>query len=172
MIGFRNRQNDYRDADDVVYDADTRFRSKEPWNGSIAGMIKDVRDDAMLLFKQEIALAKTEISRDAKAAGQRMGKAIGAGVGLLFATGLLLVGLCWLVGFGLACLFTWGFEPVSLAIALGFLLVGGVIATVCGLIMKKAVAELQEIDPTPHQTIQSLQSPQKARKEAIEHANA
>ena len=128
---------------------------------SLAEMIKDIRDDALLLMKQELALAKKEMSRDAKKAGKRAGKAIGFGLAAAIGAGLVLLALCFAVG-GLFALLG---VPNLFAAAIGFLLVGGLMAAVFGLLAKKAIDKLQKVDPTPHRTLQTLTDPAAARRE-------
>lgn len=128
---------------------------------SIAQMIKDIRDDGLLLMKQELALAKTEMSRDAKKAGKRAGKAVGFGLAAAIGAGLVLLAVCFAVG-GLIALLG---VPNLLAAASGFFLVGALMAVVFGLMAKKAAQKLQEVDTTPHRTIQTLTDPAAARRE-------
>lgn len=100
-------------------------------------------DQFTTLMRQEVALAKTELKREATKAG----KAGGLLGGAAFAGYMTVVLLSFAAVWGLAEVIPAGFA---------FLAVGavwGVIAAVLGLSGKK---EAQRVDPTPHATIDTL----------------
>ena len=118
----------------------------------LADLIKDLRDEGIVLLRQEVALARAEIAEKARVvARQSISLAIGAAV--LFA-GLIVL----LIGAGdllFAALVEWGVHPGA-AIWLGPVLVGLLCALVgIGLVMK-AKSALSRESLIPDRTAHSL----------------
>jgi uncharacterized membrane protein YqjE len=111
---------------------------------SLSDLISRLGDDVTTLFRQEVELAKVELKREATAAGKAAGM-LGAG-GVLAHVALLL--LAWAAAWGLA-------EVVPTGAA--FLIVGLVFAAVAAALAMAGKKRMQQVDPTPHATIETLQ---------------
>lgn len=68
-----------------------------PRRRGLVALVMDVIDDIQLLFTQQIELAKAELKESARQAGKGIGLLAAAGVLALFAFGLLLVGLVYVL---------------------------------------------------------------------------
>jgi hypothetical protein len=120
---------------------------------SIADLIKELRDEATHLLRQEVNLAKTELSEKASFFGTQAGKiAAGgavAGVGAL----LLLSALAW----GIGWLLQWGFLwTTTSSVALGYLIVGLIVAIVGYSMYASAKRKMQREPIAPERTLNSL----------------
>lgn len=111
---------------------------------SVGELIKQVTQDLTKLFNQELALAKLEISNEAKKAGKTAGAYAGAAAAgyflVLFASLTLM--------FALASLFD-SFVWAALAVTVLWAIVAAVLYSQA----KKTAAEL---DPKPEMTVQTL----------------
>lgn len=110
---------------------------------SLPQLLSELTGDMTQLFRDEVELAKEELKTEGRKAGQA-GAAFGgaAVVALLAGFGLVLT-----LGFGLD-----SFLPTWLAFLIVTIVLGAV-AAVLGMQGKKKV---QEIDPAPEQTIETL----------------
>jgi len=118
----------------------------------IASLLKELRDETTTLLRQEVLLAKTEMSDKAAKAGRNVSYIAAGGVVLLAAL------LCFLAAaaHGLAVLFVrGGLEPEN-AIWLSWLIVGGAVAVVGGVLLSKGISALSNMTPVPHESMQSL----------------
>lgn len=111
---------------------------------SLSDLISRLGDDVTTLFRQEVELAKVELKREAKTAGKAAGM-LGAG-GVLAHVALLLV--AWAAAWGLA-------EVVPTGVA--FLIVGLVVGAIAAAIAMAGKKRMEQVDPTPHATIETLQ---------------
>lgn len=122
---------------------------------TVSELLSELRDESVLLFRKEVALAKTEMTEKISKAGRNIGYL--AGGGLVLYAGLLLV-----------------FSAISIAIALGMvaggagaaswwiapLIVGIVIAGIgLGLAMK-ALNTLKNTSLAPEKTLETLKEDQ------------
>ena len=124
--------------------------TQEP--AGLGDIIKDLRDETTLLLKEEVALAKTEMSEKASTFGKNAG-ALAAGALVAYsALVVLLVGL----GFLLASLFANVGLGLALSNFLGMLVVALITAAVAGVMISKAKKNLQQESVAPEQTINSL----------------
>lgn len=120
---------------------------------SFASLVKELRDETTALLRQEVALAKTEMSEKAAKAGRNAGYLAAGGV-------LLLAGLICLLTFAaytLAALLDWAGVPDALALCLGWLIVG---LAVCGIgygLLKKGIDTFKNFSVVPEKTVQTLQ---------------
>ena len=112
---------------------------------SLGDLFSELTTEATTLVRQEIALAKTEITNDAKALGTNAGLAVGGGLVAYAGFVVLLVALG--LGLNSALDSPW----------LGLLLVAVVTLVVGGIVVVKGLAALKTIDPTPERTIKTLQ---------------
>lgn len=123
-------------------------------NRGLGELIKELRDETMTLVRQEVALAKTEVSEKASEAGRNAAYlAVGGAVayaGLLF---LLL---------GLTLLLTWAFIAADMnrfvAYWLAPLVVGVVVSVIGYALMQKAIHAFSHPERfKPNKTIDSMQ---------------
>ena len=129
--------------------ADDRSRARD---NSLAALLKELRDEGLTLARQEIALAKTEMSEKAsKAAKNAVAIAVGGAVAYLGAI-ILLMGVTVIVYFLLDRLGV----PNWLAGLLSFLIVGGGTALVGYLMIQKGLAALKNESMVPEKTVESL----------------
>jgi Putative Actinobacterial Holin-X, holin superfamily III len=118
----------------------------------IVYLLKKLRDDTTTLVRDEISLAKTEISEKIASTSRNVGYlAVGA---LVAYAALLLV----LQGIGLLLrdLFISGGMNQASASLLGFLIVGGVIGIIGALLIAKALNTLKKEPLTPTKTAETL----------------
>lgn len=127
-------------------------RVGEARDRSITSLLKELRDETTTLFRQEIALAKTEMSEKASKAGKNAAS-IGTGAAVLMA-GMLVVLL------GLSALLYWGLVAMGVShyVAgwLAPLIVGGVTALIGYGLIQKGVSTLKRISPVPEKTVESI----------------
>ncbi len=120
---------------------------------SIAELIKELRDEAIHLIRQELNLAKTEVSEKASFFGKQAGK-VGAGGAVLAVGALMLLT-------ALACLIAWIFAAAwewhtTSALAAGYAIVGTVIAIIGYSLYKSAMSRINREPAAPERTLQSL----------------
>ena len=120
---------------------------------SIPELLKSLRDESTTLIRQELALAKTEMSEKASRAGKDLASVgIGAGVALVGAFALVsTVALALAAIFNLALDLSW---PNSLW--LGWGIVGLVMTTIGVVMLKSGLSDLKRQSPVPEKTIESL----------------
>ena len=113
---------------------------------SIGELIGDLTRETTQLVRQEINLAKTEMT--VKAAK------VGKDIGLIAAGGILaFLGSIALVAFLILGLVRLGLGPWVAA-----LLVGVVLAGIGGALAMSGLKKLREVDPVPHQSVEALKS--------------
>jgi len=113
---------------------------------SIGELIGDLTRETTQLVRQEINLAKTEMT--VKAAK------VGKDIGLIAAGGVLaFLGSIALVAFLILALVRLGLGPWVAA-----LLVGVVLAGIGGALAMSGLKKLREVDPVPHQAVEALKS--------------
>lgn len=124
----------------------------EPRDRSIASLLKELRDETTTLFRQEIALAKTEMSEKASTAGKNAAS-IGAGAAVLMAGALVLL-------LGVAALLYWGLAAMGMShYVAGWLapLIVGVVTALIGYgMIQKGVSTLKRMSPVPEKTVESI----------------
>lgn len=120
---------------------------------SIVDLIKQLRDEGITLFRQEILLAKQEMSEKVSRVGRNVGYLVAGGlvayagvvVVLLALSALLYAGL---IAAGLSHMVSGWLAP---------LIVGGVVALIGFALVKKAQHALADESAVPQRTKQSLQ---------------
>ena len=119
---------------------------------SIADLIKDLRDEALLLVRQEVALAKTEMSeklvRILRNTAYAIAGALVAFLGLVF----ILQAVTALTGIGLRAA---GMSEEQ-CLWLAPLIVGVVVAVIGATLVTKGIATLKNESLVPEKTIDSL----------------
>ncbi|MFW6597783.1 phage holin family protein [Propionibacteriaceae bacterium Y2011] len=124
----------------------------------VGDIVKNIVDEAQVLIKYEVELAKAELMPSAKAAGKAGGMFGGAGVLALYALGLIFIGLSVLIGDALGRVWL-GF----LIMAVGLLVIAGILGLIGKLSMDKA-------DFSATQTKASAQASVNAVKGALNRA--
>ena len=110
---------------------------------SIGELFAELASETSTLVRQEVQLAKTEITQKVTSAGKDVGM-IGAGgalayAGLLAVIAAIIIGLGHLIGMGWSAL-----------------LVGIVVIGVGYMLIQSGLSALKRIDPTPRETIQTI----------------
>ena len=118
---------------------------------SLGQILRDLRDETSQLLRQEVDLAKTEISEKMSRMGTNLGS-VATGGAVLFAGALVLVAALTL---GLIALFS-QFMDRDVAMWLAPLLVGGVLAFIGYGMVTKALQALKQEGIAPKRTTQSL----------------
>ena len=118
---------------------------------SLGQILRDLRDETSTLLRQEVDLAKTEMSEKAATVGSNLGS-VAVGGAVAFAGALTLLAALTL---GLISLMS-EFMSRDVAMWLAPLLVGLVLAAVGYSLMKKALAALKQEGIAPKKTTQSL----------------
>jgi hypothetical protein len=143
---------DGRDVRDIRTPSERAALRGERDERSIADLIKELRDESTALMRQELALAKTEMSEKASRAA-RNSAYVGVGavlcyLGLFFALVAATVGLALLLGMANLGWHSWWLAP---------LLVGALIGIAGWIITKKGMNTLKHESLVPERTVQSLQ---------------
>jgi len=113
---------------------------------SIGELIGDLTRETTQLVRQEINLAKTEMTVKATKVGKDIGLIAAGGV-------LAFLGSIALVAFLILGLVRLGLGPWASA-----LIVGVVLAGIGGALAMSGLKKLREVDPVPHQTVEALKS--------------
>lgn len=119
---------------------------------SIGSLFKELRDETGTLMRQELALAKTEMSEKARVYGRNAG-AIGAGGALLFA-GVLVLVLAASAALYAAIVYMGGSH--FLAGWLAPLIVGLLAALIGYAVMQKGINGIKRESPVPQKTLDTL----------------
>lgn len=118
---------------------------------SLGQILRDLRDETSALLRQEVDLAKTEMSEKISRAGENLGS-VAVGGAVAFAGALTLLAALTL---GLISLMS-QLMSRDVAMWLAPLLVGGILAAVGYSLVKKALQALKQEGITPTRTTQSL----------------
>jgi hypothetical protein len=119
---------------------------------SIGSLFKELRDETTTLMRQELALAKTEMSEKAKVYG-RNAAAIGAGSAVLFA-GVIVLLLAASAALYVGIVYVTGSH--YLAGWLSPLIVGGLAALIGYAVMQKGITTIKHESPVPQKTVDTL----------------
>ena len=112
-------------------------------NKPLGDLFSDLASEMSNLVRQEVALAKLEISQKAKYVGRNVGYLV---VGGAIAYAALLAVIAAIIMLLDRVLPTWGAS----------LLVGLVVAGIAWLLIGKALSALQQTDVTPRETVETL----------------
>jgi hypothetical protein len=136
-------------------------------NSPIGALLTALRDEGTTLLRQEVALAKAELSEKASEIGRSTAN-IAVGGAVAYAGALvLLIGIGALAGRGLARL---GLST-DVAQWLGFVVVGAIVALVGWSMLNKAKRALRAQNLVPRETMASLQDNQRWARRKIHHAH-
>lgn len=129
---------------------------------SLGQLLKDLTSEMTLLLRQEVDLAKTEMSEKVSRVGTNLAAVgVGGAVALLGAMALTAALIL-----GLVSLFD-NFMSPEVAVWVAPLLVGAVLAGIGYSMIAKAMATLKRESLTPQKTTQSLQENKEWLKEKI-----
>jgi xanthine/uracil permease len=133
------------------YDAPDTVEAKRD-EQSIASLLRQLRDDTTKLFRQEMALAKTEMSEKANRVSRNLAYLAVGGAVAYGGVILLLVAVAAFV----AWLLTLADVSNWVAAWLGLLIVGAVVAAIGYALVQKAINRLKAESPVPEKTVETL----------------
>jgi F0F1-type ATP synthase assembly protein I len=110
---------------------------------SLSELASVMTEDLSTLMRKEVELAKEELRVEARKAGRAGAGFAGAGISGLYAGIALVLAL----GYGLDQL---------MPLWLGFLIIGLILGAVAAALAKKGQQELQDVNPAPEQTIETM----------------
>ncbi len=130
---------------------------------SLVDLLKELRDESMLLFRQEVDLAKTEMSEKASRAGRNVGYLAAGGVVAAMGALILLLGIVVGLYVGLTA------AGLSHATAgwLAPLIVGGGVAGIGYGLIQKAITTLKNESLVPERSKASLVADKNWIKEKV-----
>jgi hypothetical protein len=127
-----------------------------PSSTSIAGLLKELRDEASTLVKQQIALAKAELKENATRTGSQVAQIAVGGVVTFVGAIVLLIGIGQLLGILLQAT---GLSDDT-AQWLGPVIVGLVVAIIGWSMLARAKKAIATEAVAPRQTIETLKADQ------------
>lgn len=144
-------------AENRTYQTDSPIRNDGDRSGSIADLFKDLRDESILLVRQEVALAKTEMSEKISRIVRNVGYVL---------AGMLVVFIgCVLILQALTALLAVGLVDAGLlkeqAVWLAPLIVGAVVAIIGAIAAMKGIHTVKNESLKPEQTIDSINEDKK-----------
>jgi hypothetical protein len=119
---------------------------------SIPGLLRELRDDTTTLFRQEVALAKTELKDNVSKLGGKVAQLAVGGFVAYAGVIVLLIGLGQLLG---ALLIRAGLDE-GIAMWLAPSVVGLLVAIIGWVMVSKAKKGMAQADLAPTQTMESL----------------
>ena len=141
-------------ADDTYRQNTGSMGQPDARSESVADLIKDLRDEAMLLVRQEVALAKTEISeklaRIFRNTAYAIAGALVAFVGLIF----ILQAVTVAIGIGLH---EAGLTETQ-SLWASPLILGAIVAIVGAIFISKGIAAVKNESLVPEKTVESLKN--------------
>ncbi|HTO03841.1 MAG TPA: phage holin family protein [Opitutus sp.] len=136
-------------------------------SNSIPGLLRELRDDAGTLLKQQVTLAKVELKENVSRLGGHLAKVAVGGVVTLVGATVLLIGLGQLLGVLLEAA---GLSDDT-AQWLGPVIIGLVVAVIGWALLSKAKKALAQESITPRQTIESLKADQQWAQNKLQHSH-
>ncbi|CAN5297968.1 hypothetical protein BH23VER1_BH23VER1_34040 [soil metagenome] len=127
-------------------------------------LARELRDETSALIRDEVALAKTELSEKASLAGRNLGFIVGGALVGYSGLVLVLLSLGWLI----ARAFISAGMAEAMAVFLGLLIVGVLILALSAALVMKGVATLKSQSLRPEKTIDSLRRDRDWGKEKVE----
>jgi F0F1-type ATP synthase assembly protein I len=122
-------------------DWDPATEPKRP-DRSLGELFTEMTNEVSTLFRQEVQLAKTEATEEAKRAARGVGMFAGAGLGAWMALLFLSLALAWLL-------------DQALNTALSFLIVGLLWAVVAAVLALRGKQQIKSVEPLPT-TVQTI----------------
>ena len=136
-------------------------------SNSIPGLLRELRDDAGTLLKQQVTLAKVELKENVSRLGGHVAKIAVGGVVTLIGATVLFIGLGQLLGVLLEAA---GLSDDT-AQWLGPVIVGLVVAVIGWALLSKARKALAHESITPRQTIESLKADQQWAQNKLQQSH-
>ncbi len=127
---------------------------------NVSTLVRDLRDQLIRLFKQEMQLVQVEASEKASQAMMNVAK-IAAGALVIYAGAILIFAA---LSIGAAQLLVMAGLGQQVSYLLGFLIVGGIVALIGALYVRSAIKVFQSGELVPNKTIETL----KEEKEWVE----
>jgi hypothetical protein len=134
---------------------------------SIPSLLRDLRDEAMTLVRQQVDLAKVELKENVSKLGGHLAQIAAGGVVTLIGAVVLLIGLGQLLGVGLEAA---GLSEET-AQWLGPVIVGLIVAVIGWAMLAKAKKALAREPIAPRQTIESLKADQQWAKTKLQESH-
>lgn len=122
---------------------------------SLGELFGDLARETSTLVKQEVGLAKTELTEKATRVGKDVGY-LAMGGAVAYAGMLTLIAALVLI-----------LTAIGLPIWASALLVGLVVAGVGGSMAMKGLKQLKNVDPVPHQTVETLKEDKEWAKQQV-----
>lgn len=135
-------------------------------SNSIPGLLRELRDETTTLFRQEVALAKTEMKENVSKIGSHAVQMALGGFVAYAGIIVLLIGIGHLFG---ALLIKFGLDE-NLATWLAPTLVGLIVAIIGWVMLSKAKQAFAHDDLTPRQTIDSLRTNKNWAQSKLHHS--
>jgi len=133
------------------YSASDNTTSRD--NLSIADLLRELRNETTTLFRQEVQLAKTEMTDKAQRVGRNLAYLAVGGLVAYLGAAFLLVGLMYLIHWGLTAA---GVEEVVSA-WISALAIGIIVGAIGYALVQKAISTLKHESVMPEETVRSLQ---------------
>lgn len=129
--------------------------SAAPEGPSVGELLSDLARDAGTIVRDEVRLAKVEVTHKATKAAANTGLVLAGG--LVVHAGVIALGLALIVGLT-------AFMPLwAAALVVGVIVVGGGL-----MLLMKGLAALKNLDPVPHETVASLERDKQWVKEQVQ----
>ena len=138
-----------------------------PQPTSIASLLRELREDAGTLLKQQVMLAKVELKENVTRLGGHVAKIAVGGVVTLMGAIVLLIGLGQLLGVLLEAA---GLSD-DMAQWLGPVIVGLTVAVIGWTLLAKAKKALTHDAIVPRQTIETLKADQQWAQNKLQHSH-
>ena len=136
-------------------------------SNSIPGLLRELRDDAGTLLKQQVTLAKVELKENVSRLGGHVAKIAVGGVITLVGATVLLIGLGQLLGVLLEAA---GLSDDT-AQWLGPVIIGLVVAVIGWALLSKAKKALAHENIAPRQTIETLKADQQWAQNKLQQSH-
>ncbi len=128
----------------------------------ISALFRDLREEIATLFRQEVELARTEVSERIGSTAKDLGRLAMGGFVAYAGVLLLLVAVSILIGYALLSTFSAG-----IAYTLGFAIVGLVFAIIGYALIRTCLSNLSSRNLLPQQTVESLRDNKEWIKEKV-----
>jgi H+/gluconate symporter-like permease len=136
-------------------------------SNSIPGLLRELRDDAGTLLKQQVTLAKVELKENVSRLGGHVAKIAVGGVVTLVGATVLLIGLGQLLGVLLEAA---GLSDDT-AQWLGPVIIGLVVAVIGWALLSKAKKALAHDNIAPRQTFETLKADQQWAQNKLQQSH-
>lgn len=143
-----------------------RTAGPNPTRPSVGTLLRDLTDETRTLFRQEVELAKTELVEKGKVLGRNLAFLVAGGLVLYIGVLALIASAC----IGMIVLLAQGMD-MNIALWLGPLIVGMVVALVGFAFVQKAISTLRSESLAPRKTIDSLRENTQWIRHQVTHSS-